>query len=249
MTRLKRINTQLPFAAAVADALESDGVPVHASVIYRGRNTVYAVDTPEALCCKEFGTPGAVKGFIYGMARIPKALRAFDNAVRLTEMGIETPEPVAALCRVAGGRLRQSYYVCRLLDGWTDLRGAEKRQDFSSLAKALAAFMNSLHRSGVFMKDFSPGNVLFRREENGSYRFALIDINRMSFDIVDRNILMSNFGTALDTAEGVAVLAREYAALQSDGDVVEKLANRVYARRQAALMRKKRIKNYFRHKK
>lgn len=249
MALLTRINPDATFARSVADSLARTGLPADGTIIYRGRNIVLSTDRPARLCYKSFSVPSAIKAYIYGAMRTPKALRAYDNALKLRGMGIDTPEPVAAVCVVEKARLRQSYYVCRMLEGWTDLRGAEKRSDFEELAKALARFMNTLHCAGVLMKDFSPGNILFLRDDNRQYRFALIDINRMEFGISDRRVLMSNFGTALDTAAGVAVLAREYAALQSDSAAAEQLANSIYARRQRALLRKKRIKNLFRHKK
>ena len=71
----------------------------------------------------------------------------------------------------------------------------------------------------------------------------------MEFGVGDRKRLMSNFGAVLDTADGLAVLAREYAALQSDPPAVEAEIREIYARRQARLWRKRRIKEFIRGKK
>lgn len=249
MKVLTEINDNIGCAHDIAGRLAEKGLTEADRVIYRGRNIVAVTDGAEPMCLKSFGTPGMIKGFIYGRFRKPKALRAFDNGMRLHALGFDTPEPVAAVCELRGGRLRRSYYACRYLEGWNDLRGAENRPDFSTLACALAAYMNRLHAAGVFMKDFTQGNILFMPDGKGSYRFSLIDINRMEFGVSDHRKLMANFGAVLDTAEGLAVLAREYAALQSDPESIENEIKEIYRRRQVRLWRKRHIKEFIRGKK
>lgn len=249
MKVLKIVNDSIPEAEAVAERLESHGLLESDRVIYRGRNIVALTDGSEPLCIKSFGVPGAVKGLIYRTMRRPKAMRAFENATRLRELGFDTPEPVAAVCQLSAGRFGRSYYVCRYLEDWSDLRSAEKRPDFANLARSLAAYMNRLHAAGVFMKDFTQGNILFRPDGTGDFQFSLIDINRMEFDVRDHRKLMANFGAVLDTAEGLAVLAREYAALQPEPEATELEALDIYRRRQARLWRKRHIKEFIRGKK
>lgn len=249
MKVLTEVNSSCPQAGAIAARLLERGLDPSDREIYRGRNIVAVTDGDEPMCIKQYGRPGLIKGLIYGNLRPPKAMRAYRNALRLRRLGINTPEPIAYTCRIAGGRLTDSYYVCRYLDNWSDLRGAEKRPDFPALARALALFMKRLHDAGVLMKDFSQGNTLFRPDGKGGYDFALIDINRMEFDVHDHRRLMANFGSALDTPEGLAVLAREYAALGPDPEAVVRQAVEIYRRRQARLWRKRRIKEFIRGKK
>lgn len=249
MKVLTDINNSIAGAEAIASRLAEHGLDSTDRVIYRGRNVIALTDGTEPLCIKSFGVPGAVKGLIYGNMRRPKAMRAFANATRLRDLGFDTPEPVASVCLLSAGRLGRSYYVCRYLEGWNDLRGAEKRPDFANLARSLAAYMNRLHAAGVFMKDFTQGNILFRPDGKGDYSFSLIDINRMEFDVHDRRRLMANFGAVLDTAEGLAVLAREYAALQPDPEATESEAIEIYRQRQKKLWRKRHIKEFIRGKK
>lgn len=249
MKVLTVVNPAIPGAAALADRLTAQGLTASDRVIYRGRNIVALSDGPDRLCIKSYGRPGLIKGLIYGNMRTPKAKRAYDNAMRLLQLGFDTPEPAACICETSAGRLGRSFFVCRYLDGWSDLRGAEKRPDFAALARALAAYMNRLHAAGVFMKDFTQGNILFRPDGKGDYRFSLIDINRMEFGVTDRRRLMANFGAVLDTAEGLAVLAREYAALQPEREATEREAIEIYRQRQKKLWRKRHIKEFIRGKK
>ena len=249
MRGIKLYNPDVAASEKLAERLFSDGMPEGISVIYRGRNTVGVLPGAVPACIKCFAEPGVVKGAIYGFCRLPKALRAYNNAYELLKLGFDTPQPIAAVCNTSLGLLKSSYYVCRYAEGLDDLRGAENRANFPELAKALASYMNRLHSSGVLMKDFTQGNVLFRRDESGIYHFTLVDINRVEFGVGDRKRLMSNFGAVLDTADGLAVLAREYAALQSDPPAVEAEIREIYARRQARLWRKRRIKEFIRGKK
>lgn len=226
------------------EELAVNGLPTDAAVIYRGRNVVAEV---KGFCVKAFATPGLIKGFIYGCLRRPKARRAYENALQLIDMGIDTPRPAGYVLNKSGLLLRESYYVCDMLEGYSELRGIEKRSDFEALAAALAAFMARLHRKGVFFKDFTQGNVLFKKEGD-SYRFALVDINRMEFGVTDRLKLYNNFGSTLDTEAGQRVLARAYSSVVGDPSLADELMA-IYRKCQARLWRKRRIKERLRRKK
>lgn len=235
---------------ALLDALAADGMQADAVEIYRGRNIVAVLDSPAGpLCIKSYGVPGAIKSFIYGHLRIPKAERAYINARRLTELGIDTPVPIGmTICYNAIG-ITRSYYVCRYYTSeWQELRGIEKRPDFPELAAALAAFIARLHDKGVLMKDFSQGNTLFRHNTDGTYSFSLIDINRMEFGIDDRRKLLANFRSTLDTEAGMEVLADEYIRITGSDNSLKATIMDIYRSRQRAIERKKRIKKFLRRK-
>lgn len=239
-----------PEIATLAAELARKGVAKsRATLIYAGRNNIYRLH-PD-ICVKEFRVPGLLKGLWYGQ-KPSKARRAFDNALKLRSLGFSTPAPLALIECKDKGRLGRSYYVCRYVEGFSELRGIEKRADFQLIAMFLAKFMRRLHAAGIFMKDFTQGNILFRRCDDGSYEFTLVDINRMEFDVADRSKLMSNFGSTLDTREGQAVLVREYARLERDASRREALAREliaIYDATQKRLWRKRHIKEFIRGKK
>lgn len=218
------------------------GIPAGSREIYRGRNII-AVTPDGKLCIKAFGVPGTIKGLIYGTMRQPKAQKAYNNAIRLRTLGVNTPEPVGMVVNTDSGRLGRSYYVCRYVPGFHNLRDVEKRPDFPALARALAQFMLMLHRKGVYMKDFTPGNILFK-ESRGSYAMMLVDINRMEFGITQRQLLLSNFRALLFDRDAVAEVARNYAELACEphpADFVRQML-RIYDRHQAALHRHRKFK-------
>ena len=226
----------------LAHQLEHHGMPREAQIIYQGRNTIGVVD---GRCIKSFKKPGLLKGFIYNYFRLPKAERAFFAGTKLNELGIRTPEPRALVICKHNGQLERSYYVCDYYEGWTTLRGVEARKDFGELAKALATFMKEIHSKGVYFKDFSQGNVLFRKTSEG-FEFAVVDINRIRFDVTDRTVLLDSFGKVLDTREGMKQLAEEYA--KGTPYAAEDLVD-IYDRTQRRLFRNKHIKNFFRKNK
>lgn len=200
---------------ALASAVAQYGMPDSCEIIQCGRNTV-ALFECENLVIKAFGVPGLIKAFIYRWLRKPKSARAFANALRLRQLGISTPEPAFAVERYTRcGLLAKSYYACEYHGGWHELRGVEKRPDFPAFARALAAFIADIHDKKVFMKDMTPGNILFV-EKDGGYDFTLVDINRMDFGKCGRREIMLNFRALLDTAEGTVAVAGEYARLLQD---------------------------------
>lgn len=224
------------------NTLAAGEIPSGAIEIYRGRNVVAKLPE-EGINIKAYKVPGLVKGLIYGLLRKPKALRAYDNAFELLRLGIRTPEPLGVLVERKAGRLSRSFFVSRQLEGWSELRGAEKRSDFAGLVKTLAEFIFDMHRKGVYMKDMTPGNVLFRTD-GSNFELALVDINRMSFGVTDMQLLRSKLGLVFDTEDAGAFLARTYAALAGiDEDAAEDAARRAYRKRWRTLRRKQRLKS------
>ncbi|MCM1067888.1 MAG: lipopolysaccharide kinase InaA family protein [Muribaculaceae bacterium] len=228
--------------AMLLERLASKGMPDDCREIFRGRNVV-AVTADGKLCIKQYREPGLIKGAIYRHLRAPKARRAYENALRLRELGVSTPEPVGAVLISDLACLGRSYYVCRYVSGASELRGVERRADFPAIARALAQFMLDMHRKGVYMKDFTMGNILFR-QVRGAYSFTLVDINRMDFGVTDRELLLTNFKALLDTPEGVHRVACEYAALAGEPDPEAFVArmDAIYAAHQVKVERHKRHK-------
>ncbi len=228
---------------SLMNRLAAEGIPSEAVEIYRARNVVAKL-TEEGVNIKAYKIPGLAKGLIYGMLRKPKALRAYDNAFELHRLGISTPEPLGVLVERKGGRLCRSFFVSRQLEGWSELRNAEKRSDFEALVRALAEFVFDMHRKGVYMKDMTPGNILFR-EVDGTFEFSLVDINRMRFGVTDMSLLRSRLGLVFDSEDAGAFFARTYAGLAGiDEDAAEDAARHAFRDRWKAIRRKQRLKSF-----
>jgi len=194
-------------------------VPDGARIIYRGRNIVAAYTLPGGteVNIKAFRIPHIINRMAYGWWRGSKAARSYRNALRLRRIGIPTPEPYAYIEEHSPGRLlRRSYFVSEQLPAeYQEIRHADRRADFAQLVEALAGFIASLHRQGVWMKDLSPGNVMARRrtgDGTDGYDFALLDINRMDFGVGDLRPLVRSCGTLLDSERALTLFAGFYAA-------------------------------------
>lgn len=238
----------------LARATVEQGIPDASVVVYRGRNVLAKLENA-GLMIKSYKRPRLAKGLVYHWLRKPKCRRAFSNGMRLREMGIRTPEPFFAVeIYNRYGALANSFYACELLKGWKEMRGVQNNPDFDAIARAFAAFIFSMHIKGVFMSDLTPGNVLFRTGEDG-YEFALVDINRMTFDCNSWKELSKNFRALLDTEDATATVATYYAAILKKNDIelpaadFESYARKIYSAHQRKLISRRRFKNMFSRKK
>lgn len=220
---LKNISAAQPDIAGCCEMIFEKGVGDKARQIYRGaRNTLYEVVTPAGnrLCAKHFRKAKFPNSYIYTTLRHSKARRSYEHALRLIKEGFDTPRPLAWSERRTGLKLHDSYYICEYLD-LPNIRFWGEMSDSDALIDALGQYMLSLHRAGVFHRDFSPGNILVDRLENGGYHFYLVDINRMSFGVTDRKKLMSMFRSISLDPEDIRRLAAAYA--KAAGEAPDKI--------------------------
>ena len=135
------------------------------------------------LVIKSYGNPSFINSIVYGTLRQSKAMRAYYNAMRLLQLGINTPEPIASVEERRYGRLASSYFVS-LDSGYTPLpaKAPYCSKDFCQMLDSLASFIIRLHDLGIIHNDLNPSNILYRRDEsNGGYEFQIVDNNRMRF--------------------------------------------------------------------
>lgn len=196
------------------------------TTIYDGRNRIKVFEVDGLLLnVKRFRKPILVNRLAYSHFRSPKAQRAYEHALRLRSKGIETPEPIAYILCEENGLLSWSYFVSlQIPDSYRTLYEAgqgpiEKNGD---LFRALGAYTAHLHQKGIYHKDYSPGNILYRREPEG-IRFILIDINRMSFGKVPLKQGCANFARIWGGEQAFRILAESYAkALGADTALCQK---------------------------
>ena len=150
--------------------------------IYKARNEikVFEVDGVE-LNVKRYRVPLLINRIIYRFFRRPKAVRAYEYALRLVAKGFETPAPIAYILFRKKGFLGYSYFIS-LQSSYKTLYKVGQRpvEENEDIFRALGTYMAKLHEAEVYHADFSPGNVLYDRTEEG-VKFSLIDINRMHF--------------------------------------------------------------------
>ena len=164
------------------------------TTIYKARNEikVFEVDGIR-LNVKRYKVPYLFNRFAYTFLRQPKAVRAFEYANLLLEKGINTPTPVAYLLFNRGGMLAESYFVSLQAEGETLYEiGKAPLKGNENFYLALGQYTARLHQHQIFHRDYSPGNILYRKIGE-AYDFSLVDINRMEFGAVSLKKGCANF--------------------------------------------------------
>lgn len=210
-----KIETPYPELHALLQSLATDGLPEGCEIVYSGRNIVARINHPTlgALSIKEFKVPHFINRIVYTNFRAGKARRSFEHAGILLAAGIGTPEPLGYVEVKSGLLLSRSYYVCRHLDGYTDMRpwNITAADDTSVLATDLGHLIASLRQNDIWVKDFSQGNILRRRRTDGHYDLALIDINRMQLQCSSPKKSLDHFKRFTEDDAMIRGAARAYA--------------------------------------
>ena len=205
------------FIEQIPATMESEG-----RYIYGGRrNLIVSMEAPDGtqLNVKRFCQPRLPNRLIYSTGiRQPKGQRAFTYPAQLLAKGIETPEAVAYIEeRNALHLLRQCYFVsiqCPYSHLLYEMGDAQPRV-YEPMAQALARFAAHMHEQEVLHRDFSPGNILWeygQQDDKTSFRFSIVDINRMEFGLVDIVKGCANFARLWGQPEWFVQLASDYAA-------------------------------------
>lgn len=158
--------------------------PYQGIIIQAGRNSIKKIEhNGKSISVKSFKKPNIFNAFVYNYIRKSKARRSFDNAEKLLSLGINTPTPIGYLEQSNLLFLKNSYFAYEHLDMPT-LRNILSDENFEEKEVVLAqytAFMFELHQKGIEFIDSTPGNILVEKIENDTFRFYLIDINRIKF--------------------------------------------------------------------
>jgi tRNA A-37 threonylcarbamoyl transferase component Bud32 len=170
----------------------------------------------------------------YGLALLRRIGGRHDMRVarRLLEIGVPTPQPIAARSRrMHPLRPARILYAAKWIEGSQTfdeaLRGAETGSgSASSLIEAGGRFVGFLHEKGVSPRDMNPSNLLLRKKADGSPEFFLIDYERMrlsrsvSYDVRVRNLAQVgvNLGPIAENYE--ELLCRGYSQVCLGVDIV-----------------------------
>lgn len=197
---------------------------------------------------KSFREPNLFNKIVYRYFRKSKARRSFENAQLLLSRGLNTPQPMGYIEYYDVLGLSSSYYICKQLDDFVELRYVLNDPAFpdrEKIIRAYTTFFFRMHEHGIEFLDNSPGNSLIRKRED-EYDIYLVDLNRMKtarpLGIAER---MKNFSriTADDTV--LRIIADEYAQLAKLPS--EKLFH-CLAEGTEEFKRKKSRKKYFKNK-
>lgn len=184
--------------------------------IYHKRNHIKVMTAPDGtkVNVKRYQVPHGVNRYVYSLGiRKPKGLRAFLYPQRLLDRGIETPEPIAYIEDRRNGLLGHCYFIS-VQSPYRHIMyelGDAREGEYEEMAKAFGKFTARMHDRQVLHLDYSPGNILFDRREDGTYRFSLVDTNRMHFGPVDMHKGVSALKRIWGPKRFFTMVVRQYA--------------------------------------
>lgn len=188
--------------------------------IHKARNELKIISLGEVkTVVKSFKIPHLLNRFVYTFFRESKARKSYRNALRLEELGISTPSAIAVIEFFESGLLAESFFIAEYFEYDFTIRTPllEPLRDREEIFRAFAAYTYDLHQKGVWHLDYSPGNILIKRLEEG-YRFSIVDINRMEFREITPLEGCENFNKLWATDEELEIMGREYARLSGLDD-------------------------------
>ncbi|WP_411768126.1 lipopolysaccharide kinase InaA family protein [Winogradskyella sp. A3E31] len=178
------------------------------------RNTIKVVDLESIkVNIKAFKVPNFINQLAYNFFRKSKAQRSFEFANTLERLNVGTPQPLAYFEYKTLLFFKKSYYISEQLEydlTYRELITDFNYPDYEAILRAFTRFTHSLHKKGIQFLDHSPGNTLIKKN-NDSYKFYLVDLNRMKFGQMDFKTRIKNFSRLTPHKSMVEIMSDEYA--------------------------------------
>lgn len=178
---------------------------------YKGRNAIKVLSfLDQDIVVKSFRIPHMINKFAYTFFRDSKAKKSYDNSLKIIDF---VPEPIAYAEFFRFGLLYDSYFLCEEFHYDFTIREIFLDYGFpdrENVLAAFAAFTYALHEEGIEHLDYSPGNILIRKDKEG-YTIKTIDVNRMRFGHLNREKRLGNFAKLWASDEDIRRIAIYYA--------------------------------------
>ena len=193
--------------------------------IHKARNEIKTIEfNSENLVVKSFKIPNIINKIVYTFFRDSKAKKSYANSIKIVDF---VPKPIGYIEFKKFGLINESYFVSENFEYDFTIREPLINRNFldkESVFKAFAEFTFKLHEEGIFHLDYSPGNILIKKE-NESYTFKIVDINRMEFKPLSLDERLKNFSKLWGKDEDLETIVKEYAKLsKSDESSCVKIA-------------------------
>ncbi len=183
--------------------------------IHKARNEVKVIVYDNTtLVIKSFKIPHIINRVAYTFFRDSKAKRSYENSLKIIEF---VPKPIGYIEFHKNFLLNQSYFVSENFKYDFTIREPlldAKFEDRVNIFKKFANFTYKLHEKGILHLDYSPGNILIKKE-NDRYIFKLVDINRMRFIDLDVKERLKNFSKLWAEDSDLDIIIDEYIKLSN----------------------------------
>jgi tRNA A-37 threonylcarbamoyl transferase component Bud32 len=213
------------------------------NTIHKARNELKVIEYRKLkMVVKSFKIPNFINQIVYAYFRDSKAKKSYKNAIKLINLGINTPKPVGYIEFYKNFLFKDSFFISEKLDYLFTIREPLRDLNFVDrelILKRFVVFTYNLHKKGIYHKDYSAGNILVFKNERGEYDFSLVDINRMEFKYINLELALDNFAKLWLDEVNLYFIAKEYAKLS---DIDEQKAINILKNRD------KKLKNFIKLK-
>ena len=185
----------------------------NSNTIHKARNELKVIEHEnQKLVVKYFKIPHFINKIVYTFFKKSKAQKSYEYALKIKDF---TPKPIVFIEFYKFGLLDVSYFVSEKFDYDFTIREPLLDINFpnkNEIFKAFAQFTFDLHENGIYHLDYSPGNILIKKE-NDNFIFKIVDINRMKFLNMDLEKRAKNFSKLWAKDEDLEFIAKEYAKI------------------------------------
>lgn len=214
--------------------------------IHKARNEIKIIKYKDSeYVVKSFKIPNQIRKFIYTYLRDSKAHKSYINSQKIEKY---SPKAVAYIEFFQSNLLHESFFISEKYEYDFTIRSPLKKDDIpqkEQMLKEFVLFTCNLHNEGIYHKDYSPGNTLVKKIDNG-YEFKIVDVNRMIFKNLSLNERMKNFSKLCPKDKDMIFMAKEYAKLiNEDENLCVKLALKYSRSVKKMLNIKSKIRSYF----
>ena len=164
---------------------------------------------------KAFKIPNLLNQIVYAYFRDSKAKKSYNNAIKLKQLGLNTPNPIGYIEFYENGLFKESFFVSQKFEYDFTIREPLRNKELPNrieIIKEFVQFTYNLHQNNVYHKDFSAGNTLVSIKDD-HYEFSVVDINRMEFKSIDLHTGLDNFAKLWLDEDDIILIATTYANL------------------------------------
>jgi serine/threonine protein kinase len=189
-------------------------------VLFDKRNTIKVLEfNKKEYIVKSFKIPHIINKIVYTFFRDTKAKKSYKNSILIGDFA---PQAIGYIEFKKYGLLYDSYFISEKFNYDFTIREPlldENFPDKENILKEFAKFTLELHKNHIVHKDYSPGNILIKKE-NENYIFKLVDVNRMIFKEVSFQERMDNFSKLWAKDEDLKIIIKHYANILGVDEVL-----------------------------
>jgi len=184
--------------------------------IHKARNELKIISYNEIdTVVKSFKTPHFLNRIVYTFFRDTKAKKSFEYSLKIADF---TPNPIGYIEFYESYLLKESFFISEEFKYDFTIREPlldSRFVDRDEILRTFARFTYALHEAEILHQDYSPGNILIKKE-NTTYTFKVVDINRMEFRPLSLDERLKNFNKLWANDEDIETIATEYAKISKE---------------------------------